>query len=384
MIKIYRKEQCCGCEACKQVCPKHCISMDYDEEGFLYPKVEDDKCIKCGRCERVCPIINKTNKRKPLKVFAAQNNDVKVRSISSSGGIFYLLAEHIIKEGGVVFGAKFDKEWNVVHDYAENINEVKAFIGSKYVQSKIGNCYVLAKNFLQAGRKVLFSGTPCQIKALSLFLNRDYANLILVDIVCHGVPSPVLWQEYLTEESDKKYNINNISFRYKAPYWEDFHLKIDKYHDGSLIEKSEPFNDSIWGKAFVHNLFLRPSCYMCPVKKLSSGSDFTLGDFWGIDCFYPDFNDHKGTSLFIVNTGGGESLLSHLSFKHLESSYDIGLVKNKVLDVPMPYNNKRDAFYQHYMKYGHLKRSIVLYTKQPITTVIKMKIKRIIKAILSK
>lgn len=384
MIKYIVKEQCCGCEACSQICPKHCISMDYDEEGFLYPKVENDRCILCGRCEHVCPINNETNERKPLKVFAAQNDDDKIRILSSSGGIFYLLAKYILEEEGIVFGAKFDNEWNVVHGYTDNINEIKTFMGSKYVQSKIGNCYVFVRKFLQEGRKVLFSGTPCQIKALVLFLNKEYENLVLVDIVCHGVPSPVLWQEYLAEESDKKSDIRNISFRYKSLNWENFHLKIDKSYDGESIEESEPFNNSIWGTAFVHNLFLRPSCYKCPVKHLSSGSDFTLGDFWGIDSFYPDFNDHKGTSLFIINTKKGESLLPHLSFKYLESSYDIGLMKNRVLNVPMPYNNKREAFYEHYRKHGNLRKAIVTYTKQPTIVVIKKRIKKIIKSVLDK
>lgn len=380
MIKIDNKEQCCGCEACKQVCPKHCISMSYDDEGFIYPIVNNETCIQCGRCIKVCPIKNDNIYRDPIKVLAAQNTNDSIRKISSSGGMFYLLAEYIIKNGGVVFGAKFDSNWHVVHDYTETIEGLNAFIGSKYVQSNIGNCFNDVKRFLQSERYVLFSGTPCQVRALSLFLNKKYEKLLLVDIICHGVPSPLLWDRYLKEESKSNNGystIEYVSFRHKVKEWEKFHLCIK----GNNIEKSEFFNDSVFGKAFVHNLFLRPSCYSCPIKHLSSGSDFTLGDFWGIDNFYPKFNDHKGTSLFIVNSSKGDNVLSNISFKSICSSYEIGLKWNKVLNIPMPYNKKRERFYKHYRKHGNIKEAILKYTKEPFTHVIKKKIKHTIKAV---
>ena len=169
MIRIIDKKDCCGCHACSNVCPKQCISMQLDEEGFLYPIVDTQKCIDCGLCENVCPIINRGKSRSPINVFAAKNNNEEIRIKSSSGGIFTLLAEKIIIEGGVVFGAKFDKNWDVKHGYTETIEGLAAFRGSKYVQSQIEDNYQKAEKFLKQGRKVLFSGTPCQIAGLKCF-----------------------------------------------------------------------------------------------------------------------------------------------------------------------------------------------------------------------
>ena len=170
MIEILDKHNCCGCEACVQICPKQCISFNEDAEGFRYPMVDKRICIDCGLCEKVCPILNKTEERKPLKVYAAKNRDEEELLASSSGGLFILFAKEILCQGGVVFGAKFDENWNVVHAYAETEKDLKAFMGSKYVQSRIGNTYREAKDFLEAGRQVLFSGTSCQAAGLKRFL----------------------------------------------------------------------------------------------------------------------------------------------------------------------------------------------------------------------
>ena len=199
MIKSTNKKLCTGCAACYSICPVRCISMQEDSEGFLYPVVEKDKCTSCKKCETVCPAIVQRNERKPLYVYAAKNLNEEIRRQSSSGGIFTLIAESIIQEGGVVFGARFNENWEVVHDYTETIEGLAAFRGSKYVQSRIGNTYLSAKDFLLAGRKVLFSGTPCQIAGLKAFLQDDYDNLLTVDLVCHGVPSPLVWKRYLDE-----------------------------------------------------------------------------------------------------------------------------------------------------------------------------------------
>ena len=196
------KSDCVGCFACCSICPVDCIAMQDDKEGFLYPFYHDKKqCINCGCCKKVCPVITQRNDSKPLGVYAAKNPDEKIRLQSSSGGIFTLLAEHIINEGGVVFGARFNENWEIIHSYAETIEGVATFRGSKYVQSKIGESYKQAKFFLTmgGGRKVLFSGTPCQIAGLKAFLQKDYSNLLTVDFVCHGVPSPLVWKKYLDE-----------------------------------------------------------------------------------------------------------------------------------------------------------------------------------------
>ena len=199
MIDILNKKDCCGCSACVQKCPKQCISLKEDNEGFLYPQVNQQECISCGICKKVCPIINPNEKRTPLQIYAAINKNEEIRRQSSSGGIFTLLSEEILKEGGVVFGARFDENWEVKHDYTENVKGLVNFRGSKYVQSRIEDNYKKVETFLKQGRKVLFSGTPCQIAGLKRFLSKEYDNLLTVDFICHGVPSPKVWRLYLYE-----------------------------------------------------------------------------------------------------------------------------------------------------------------------------------------
>lgn len=183
-----------------QICPRKCIQMQADEGGFCYPSVNVSECIECDLCEKVCPVINQMSSCEPLAVLAAKNDDDQVRMNSSSGGIFYMMAESVIKEGGVVFGARFDEDWAVVHGFAETLDEVKAFQGSKYVQSRINDSYLKVEEFLKAGRRVMFTGTPCQVAGLKLYLRKDWGNqLLLVDVVCHGVPSQAVWEEYLKE-----------------------------------------------------------------------------------------------------------------------------------------------------------------------------------------
>lgn len=200
MIKIQNKQDCCGCAACVQRCPKHCISMKEDSEGFLYPAVDESMCIDCGLCEKVCPIINHPEKLPVKEVLAVKNRNEVERMASSSGGVFIALAKTTIEKGGVVFGAVFDENWEVMHTYAETLDEVKPMMGSKYLQSRIGNSFRNAEKFLKEGREVLFTGTPCQVTGLHNYLRKDYPNLLSVDFLCHGVPSPGVWRKYLDEE----------------------------------------------------------------------------------------------------------------------------------------------------------------------------------------
>lgn len=386
MIRLDKKENCCGCEACKQVCPRKCISFQYDEEGFMYPQINKKDCVDCGLCEKVCPIQNKTPHRKPLDVLAAYNKNESVRKKSSSGGMFYLLAKKTIENHGVVFGAKFNKTWGVEHDFTEHLEELSLFMGSKYVQSRIGDNFLKIRAFLKQGRLVLFSGTPCQVKALKLFLRKEYENLLLVEVLCHGVPSPILWEKYIHEQycMEETTIIEKLSFRWKVSLWETYHLYCKRSTGGKSKEKSEPFNDSLWGKAFVQNLFLRPSCYSCPVKYLSSGSDITLGDFWGIDHYHKEFNDHKGASLVMVNTKKALAFIDKLDFKYVESVYEYAVKYNKVIEKAYELNGKRKTFYDFYKKKGNLLKAIEKYTKPSWIVRLKSKIKRIIKRIIRK
>ena len=240
MVNIKEKKECCGCNACVQICPKQCITMFPDIEGFLYPQVDFNICIDCGLCIKVCPVINQDEPRLPLAVYAAKNKNEEIRLKSSSGGIFTLLAEKIIKEGGVVFGARFDENWEVIHAYTETIEGLEYFRGSKYVQSVIGDNLKKAKQFLEEGRKVLFSGTPCQIAGFKKYLRKKYENLLTVEVVCHGVPSPKVWRDYIEYKRAKRGTgknsvssslnelpvVTGICFRYKSNGWKKFGYKI--------------------------------------------------------------------------------------------------------------------------------------------------------------
>lgn len=323
MIEIKDKKDCCGCAACVQICPKACIGLVEDTEGFLYPHVDRNSCIGCGLCEKVCPIINAGEPREPLHCYAAKNKDERIRMESSSGGVFTLLAESIIDEGGVVFGARFDDKWEVVHDFTETKAGLAAFRGSKYVQSRIGNTFRQAESFLKEGRKVLFSGTPCQIKGLKLYLRKDYDNLLTVDFICHGVPSPGVWRQYLDEtfwkpdrrEGRRKNTvlsspkdipvITGISFRDKKLGWKKFSFVVRGKSAGQADKNSVLLSDmhqnNVFMKAFLSDLILRPSCYDCRAKGGRSGSDITIADFWGIQNVLPEFEDNKGVSLLIIN-----------------------------------------------------------------------------------
>lgn len=321
MIQITDKEKCCGCAACVQKCPKRCIDLVKDFEGFPYPKVNKDLCIDCGLCEKVCPVINQGAEREPLQVYAAKNKDEKIRMESSSGGIFSLLAEEVLRENGVVFGAKFNADWEVVHAYTEICEGLAAFRGSKYVQSRVGDTFKQAEIFLKQGRRVLYSGTPCQIAGLKLFLRKEYENLLTVDFICHGVPSPKVFDMYLDEiiarqgvvgknsvsshSLNKKDVIKSISFRNKSLGWKKYSFALTLSAtigaEKNTVLLSEPLNKNFFMRGFLADLYLRPSCYACPTKCLKSGSDITIGDFWGIQNVLPEFDDDRGVSSFFVN-----------------------------------------------------------------------------------
>lgn len=346
MIIINSKEDCCGCEACVQICPHQCISVETDNHGFIYPKTHEEKCTGCGLCERICPIINQNNERKPIVVYATKNNDEIVRKNSSSGGVFHALASKIIQQGGVVFGAKFNKKWEVVHDYTETIDGIQAFQGSKYVQSHINNCYKVAEQFLKSSRKVLFSGTPCQIAGLKNFLRKDYTDLITIDIICHGTPSPRAWSEYIHE----KLTINNlhfsdihsISFRDKRNGWNNFGLSIF----GEKISYYNTKDNDPFLKGFLHNIYLRPSCYFCKVKSLKSNSDITLGDFWGIEKYSPDLFDNNGISCVIINTTKGLRLFEQLNFKSIEFQKEVVEKENSAIHSSITLPKAQERYYR--------------------------------------
>lgn len=343
MINIIRKEDCCGCSACVQRCPKHCISMTEDEEGFLYPIVNLDICNNCKICESVCPIINKYPTKEIKSSFSSINQDETIRNLSSSGGVFTLLSQIIIDKGGVVFGACWNGKWEVEHGFTETYEGLSKFRGSKYLQSRIGNNFIFAEQFLKEGRFVLFSGTPCQISGLKHFLRKDYDHLLCVDIVCHGVPSPSIWKQYLDEVCDKHkstyQSIETINFRDKSTGWNNysFSIKANGWEYKEIAFRN-PFM-----RGFLHDIINRPSCTNCPAKPFRSGSDITIGDFWGVESILPNMNDGKGVSLVLVNNKKGMEFIKELNAQ--EIPLQKAIINNPAISQSSSASAKRDSFF---------------------------------------
>lgn len=343
MIKITDKSNCCGCYACVTACPTQCISMIPDMEGFLYPDVDKGNCLDCGLCRKVCNEISPFPAKEPIRVLAVLNKNEEIRKKSSSGGVFYTLSEKTIKQGGVVFGARFDEEWQVVIDYSEDMAGVEAFMGSKYVQARVDSAYKNVRCFLKNGRRVLFSGTPCQVAGLHKYLGKHYDNLLTVDFVCHGVPSPKVWGGYI---GNKRQCLCNVEFRNKTLGWKNFCLRFDYFESGNYKSDIIPYDKDIYMKAFLNNLTLRPSCYHCRVKNNSSQSDVTLADFWGIQTAFPEMDDDMGTSLVIVNSTAGESALDLSQFVIRASTYECAKKLNPACFQSVKEHPKRKKFFR--------------------------------------
>ncbi len=361
-MNLADKNICTGCSACYSICPVHCITMEQDTEGFSSPVINEEKCIKCEKCIKICPAIVQGKERNPLHVYAAKNPDEAIRYQSSSGGIFTLLAEYIIHKGGVVFGARFNDSWEVIHDYTETIEGLAAFRGSKYVQSKIGDTYEMVKQFLLADRYVLFSGTPCQIAGLRAFMQNNYDKLLTVDLVCHGVPSPLVWRKYLEEILNRlvlrhfsiknDLNITNIKFRDKKYGWRQYLFTIE-YVLGKNGEDKHFFQETAKKNSFMRgfsNLFLRQSCHNCPVKSFKSGSDITIADYWGIQNVLPKFYDDKGISLVMVNSVKGKEVYDFLKKNDQETVYTEAARYNRCIYKSVSPSEKRSVFFDKWLK----------------------------------
>lgn len=353
MIIISNKENCCGCSACVSICPQQCIAFKEDSEGFLYPSIHAEKCIDCGTCEDVCPVMHQSAPTKPLHAYAAKNINEEIRLQSSSGGFFSLLAEKMINEGGVVFGAKFNKKWEVVHGYTETIVGISDFRGSKYVQSNLENVFIKVKAFLKEGRKVFFSGTPCQIAGLKLFLRKEYPNLLTVDIICHGVPSPSIWQKYLSQKITDSEAILYVNFRDKTLGWSRYHLtlKIQNLNNISQVRVfSESAQTNTFMRGFLSDLYTRPSCQQCPAKSLKSRSDITIADFWGVHNILHGIDDeNKGVSAVFVNSGKAKECISMLKVDIVDVSYEAVRKHNPSLEKSALPHAKRALFFAEYV-----------------------------------
>ena len=352
MIQIHNKKDCSGCSACANVCPKNCIKMERDDMGFAYPVVDTSVCIGCGRCETVCPILSPAQENSPLSVIGAKNRDEAVRSASSSGGTFFELAKAVILRGGAVYGCALDSDLVARHVKVESVDDLSALRSSKYVQSDVGTTYREVKLALMNGREVLYSGTPCQIAGLKNYLGKEYDGLLLVDVLCHGVPSPGVFEDYLNYLGEKFGSKPvSVNFRNKEKSWKRLYFEV-KFENGKRYFTFCGYDRYM--SMFLNNISLRPSCYDCRFTTVNRQGDITLGDFWGIGRKHPERDDDKGISLIIVNSEKGERAYGKIAEKLDAFESDIDTAKNPqhTMSASTPKNPKHEEFYRLYREEG--------------------------------
>jgi len=316
-IELCSRDTCTGCEACQNSCPQNCIKMKEDSEGFLCPEIDEEKCTQCNRCRNVCPIMEDMppdfERESVPETYVCCINDDLIRYKSSSGGLFSAIAKTVLKKNGVIFGAAFDENMHLRHIGVEDVSGLEELRRSKYVQSEIGNSYKLVKKLLDEGRPVFFVGTPCQIAGLNHFLGKDTNNLLTADFICHGVPSPRVFSEYVQYlEGVFGSRIKNIVFRDKRYGWHNSYFFV-------VAELEDGREEVVTGKkncfcfSFLKAYFFRRSCYNCAFKEMPRCGDFTLADIWGIQNQYPPEDVQKGLSYLLANSIKGKSYLELLN-----------------------------------------------------------------------
>ena len=355
MIIIDDKSKCCGCTACYSICPTKCIEMEIDEEGFKYPVVNPDNCLNCGACEKVCPVINTPSRdaNNPVEAWVARNKDKEILNASSSGGFYSVIADKFLDENGYICGAAYTEDFEVKHLIFDSKDKIEVFRGSKYVQSDIIGVFGKIKTLLDNGNRVCFSGTACQVAGLKNYLKKDYQHLFLIDLVCHGVPSPSLWKEYKKNISEKyQSKICKINFRAKTLGYQTPVMQIS-FENGKTYEATGRVD--IMLKAFFSHMSLRPSCFDCPCKGIERCSDITLFDCWnskeliGID-------DNLGQTAVLVQTDKGrkfietldeDCLLEKVALEQIIPSNGGGMIVKSAKYTP-----KRKEFYLNIKIYG--------------------------------
>ncbi len=313
MIEIKEKKDCCGCGACMNACPAQCIKMKADEEGFLYPDLDTEACIGCGLCEKVCPELH-AGEDLPFEqsAFLLQHRNAGVRSRSTTGGAFTAIARYVTDRGGVVFGAAYDENLRVYHTHAESLKGLEPFRGSKYVQSDTERTFTEVREYLKAGRMVCYSGTPCEIEGLLGFLQKPYENLVTVDIVCHAVPSPLIWERYLQMQRKKLGGtIADAKFRDKQHYGYQYALMTLRDESGQEMYAQGIDTDQML-RAFFSDICDRPSCYACSFKKRYRKSDFTIWDCFQVYSFDKRLDDNKGTNRVLIHSEKGRRIFEEI------------------------------------------------------------------------
>ncbi|EHL69340.1 hypothetical protein HMPREF1032_03774 [Subdoligranulum sp. 4_3_54A2FAA] len=342
-------DNCTGCQACISICPSKCITMQADEEGFLYPKVAHARCVDCSLCVKRCPQESTNHlasfQKENIVAIKAVSKKLQ-KSRSASGGAFYTLAYHVLKDGGVVFGAAFDNAFHVRHIYVEKVNDLVQLQGAKYVQSDIGHNYTKVQDFLKNKRKVLFSGTPCQIAGLYAYLGMDYDELITVDLICHGAPSGVLWDKYIDAQRNGK-TISDIKFRVKGPKDKSSYKLLIKYCD----ESKQCFHaeENVYFKGFIYNETFRNSCYQCPFATNRRCGDITIGDCaTAVKYNTDDFRPYESVSTVLINSAKGFSLWNFCidDFEYEELNFQEECKNNHQLSQPTRRPKSRDRVFR--------------------------------------
>lgn len=355
MIKIKKSEDCCGCSACLSICNHNAIVFKEDVEGFKYPMIEEGKCINCGLCEMACPILYRKVKDirpTPKAYFAARHKNIVTLRNSSSGGAFTAIAGSVIELGGVVCGVEYDNDGVVRHSFSETMEGIGSFMGSKYVQSEIQGVYNQIKTYLKSDRWFLFTGSPCQVEGLKLFLRKPYENLLTVDLVCHAVPSPLIYKQYINMCSTKLgQKVMSINMRYKQTYGWSHRFSYCFYFENGQ-KAVDPVWVVNWGKIFFSQMINRPSCHSCKYSNLDRPGDFTIADFWDDKKNRPDLYSCEGTSLLMVNTNMGLDLINKLY-----DSIDLWkITKDEAMQPclirPTCSNQRRQEFWEFYLLRG--------------------------------
>lgn len=356
MIELFgSKQDCCGCTACVSICPESAITMESDAEGFLYPKIDVSKCSECGLCKKVCAFQNgydSSGNILPPRVLAVKHADETTRTSSTSGGAFSAIAEYFLKNEGIVYGVALDSDLRVVHQRADTLEGVEAFKGSKYVQSNLDGIFESVKKDLSDGRFVLFSGTPCQIAGLNEYLMKaDKSKLFLCDVVCCGVPSPLLWEDHLRLlEKKNKSVIEKYFFRSKVKGWTSPTVQIT-FKNGKKDYRTALSQSH---RALFSSLnAMRPACYNCKYRNFERPADISIADFWGIEDHMPDFIDELGVSLVLINTPKGETIFDNISENLIYREGTTDMCSHASLRTPLRKPPQRDAFWIAYQKYGY-------------------------------
>lgn len=361
MIKITDPSKCCGCSACVSSCPVGCIIMTRDQEGFDYPIANVDRCIGCGKCDAVCPMDQQTEASEPLAAYAVRFDEHMAGS--SSGGVFPALASSVFENGGCVFGAALESDMKVGHGEAVDMAELEAMRGSKYVQSDLYSVFEDIREKLDADEKVMFSGTPCQVAGLNSFLGKQYDNLLTVDIACHGVPAPGLWERYvnaLEKAAGKK--ISDVNFRDKSKSWRHYGMSV-RYSDGAVSYARRDKDPYL--SLFLQRLTLRPSCYDCKFKCGKSRSDMTLSDLWSVPALAPQMNDDRGASGVFVNTEKGARALRDLKPAFV---LEVDASKARSCNSGFSASVEAPAAREEFFKGAHLTPDIIRHMKKYVVT----------------